>query len=60
MVPMPPHNRKCQCEPGMGSSCLIPRPFAYVVIIFKNIPLPTETDNTEWEHFTTLPEQDDK
>lgn len=24
-MPVPPHNRKCRCEPGMGSSCLIPR-----------------------------------
>lgn len=60
MVPVPPHNRKCCCEPGMGSSCLIPRTQPRCIREYSspNSPLPTETGNPEWKYFTALPEQD--
>lgn len=62
MVPVPPHNRKCPCEPGMGSSCLIPRTRtqAHCIRVYysPNNPIPTETGNPEWKWFTALPKQD--
>lgn len=61
MVPVPPHDRKCQCEPGMGSSCFILRTRSQARCTrgyyCPNSPLHTETGNPEWKCSTALPEQ---
>lgn len=61
MVPVPPHNRKCQSELGMGSSCFILRTRSQARCtrgyFCPNSPLPTETGNPEWKCSTALPEQ---
>lgn len=53
VVPMPPHNRKCQWESGMGSSCLIPRTHTQALstrgCYSHKQPLSMEADNTKWE-----------
>lgn len=68
-----PDISRCQClyttenasvsqgwDPAASFQGRVPRRSAYVVIILTNSPLSLETDNTEWERFTTPAEQDGK